>query len=246
MFKKVFLLFSLVTNTLFCQEKTIIIYDAFPTYGSIEGDESVKKSKANYIYSGLDNAIRNTQYEFHVSEEESYFFYIDKLYQDEKIKRLAKTFCGSDNFYVNMSTKTKIREKSFIDKIYFIKDTTKYIWEIFNEERKIDNKTCFKATTIDKKTINGKLKETLITAWFCPEIPISNGPKGFDGLPGLIIELSFDKVTLVAKSIKKVDNLTIKKINFSKIISESEYNEIVKKENEEFLKSIGLSEIPKN
>ncbi|WP_418639626.1 GLPGLI family protein [Winogradskyella sp.] len=55
-------------------------------------------------------------------------------------------------------------------------------WVITNETKQIDGYTCYLAT-IEKRN-NKKVK-----AWFAPEIPVKHGPRGFNGLPGLILEI---------------------------------------------------------
>ncbi len=44
-------------------------------------------------------------------------------------------------------------------------------------------------------------KEIEITAWYTPQIPVGNGPGEYGGLPGLIMELSFYRTTLLCSKI---------------------------------------------
>lgn len=57
-------------------------------------------------------------------------------------------------------------------------------WELVNETKQIGKYTCFKAIQINSN--NSKLKPI---AWYTLDIPLSFGPKGFNGLPGLILEI---------------------------------------------------------
>ncbi|SFV31296.1 GLPGLI family protein [Thermoflavifilum thermophilum] len=53
-------------------------------------------------------------------------------------------------------------------------------WKTDNHEiRNFGNLMCFKATTV--------YKNQRIEAWYCPDIPISDGPWKLGGLPGLIV-----------------------------------------------------------
>ena len=72
-------------------------------------------------------------------------------------------------------------------------------WRIISTEtKKIDNYTCYKATTEYVVTNpKGTFKHPVV-AWFCPEIPISHGPNGYGGLPGLILEIQIRKTLLGA------------------------------------------------
>ncbi len=65
---------------------------------------------------------------------------------------------------------------------YLVKDTLhRFEWQITGEQKKILNYSCTKATT----TFRGRNYE----AWFTEDIPLSNGPWKFGGLPGLIMEV---------------------------------------------------------
>lgn len=55
-------------------------------------------------------------------------------------------------------------------------------WTITKETKIIGGYMCYLAT-LDK--LNGKKTK----AWFTPKIPVIHGPKGFNGLPGLIMEI---------------------------------------------------------
>ncbi|MUU78996.1 GLPGLI family protein [Winogradskyella endarachnes] len=66
-------------------------------------------------------------------------------------------------------------------------------WTLTEKTKVIDGYTCYLAT-IDKLN-NKKLK-----AWYTPAIPVKHGPKGFNGLPGLILEI--EDVIYLWKAIK--------------------------------------------
>jgi len=73
----------------------------------------------------------------------------------------------------------------------------------------------------------GKLINFDVTAWFCPEIPINAGPVYFNNLPGLILEISYLDVKLVATSIKfDVDEKLIKQPKGKQIVSYDEYEKL--------------------
>ena len=67
--------------------------------------------------------------------------------------------------------------------------------------KNIDGKKCYKAITKDYNYLVSGKKEINITAWYCPEINVSEGPNRFNGLPGLILELSTLNFSYVAKKI---------------------------------------------
>jgi GLPGLI family protein len=128
----------------------------------------------------------------------------------------------SDYFFDKRTNKAIKREDNgnLISKIH-----QKLEWEITTESKMIDNYLCYKAIYLSKfinrKGINTSIP---IVAWFAPSLPYSYGPKYFNGLPGLILELVDRETTFYAASVKisKDKDLVI---DFPKgrIISQEEY-----------------------
>lgn len=84
-------------------------------------------------------------------------------------------------------------------------------------------------------------KEILVTAWYTPQIPINQGPGEYWGLPGLILEISADRTTILcSKIIMNPDEKDeIKAPEKGKVVSQKEYNEIMKKKIEEMREMYG-------
>ena len=132
-------------------------------------------------------------------------------------------------------------------------------WKMESETRVIGGYNCFKATAIrpanksdfrnlrpkkeekdapiaedkDKKTnfTEGMdmPKEITVTAWYTPEIPVNQGPEGYWGLPGLILEVNDGKTTVLCSKIvlnpkEKVD---IKAPTNGKAISQKDFDQTV-------------------
>lgn len=79
-------------------------------------------------------------------------------------------------------------------------------------------------------------KEVTITAWYSPEIPISQGPENYWGLPGLILEVNDGKTIILCSKIvlNSKEKAEIKEPTNGKVISQKEYDETVVKKMEEF------------
>lgn len=79
-------------------------------------------------------------------------------------------------------------------------------------------------------------KEVTITAWYTPEIPISQGPENYWGLPGLILEVSDGKTVVLCSKIvmNSKEKVEIKAPTNGKVISQKDYDETVTKKMEEF------------
>ncbi|TGD57390.1 GLPGLI family protein [Flavobacterium humi] len=78
-------------------------------------------------------------------------------------------------------------------------------------------------------------KEVEVVAWYTPEIPVSQGPEGYYGLPGLILEVSAGKtIILCSKVVMNVkDKKEIKAPTNGKPVTQKEFDEIVTKKMEE-------------
>jgi GLPGLI family protein len=72
-------------------------------------------------------------------------------------------------------------------------------------------------------------KEVIITAWYTPEIPVNQGPEGYWGLPGLILEVNDDKTIILCSKVvmNAKEKVEIKAPNKGKEVTQKEYDEIV-------------------
>ena len=78
-------------------------------------------------------------------------------------------------------------------------------------------------------------EEVIVTAWYTPQIPVGHGPGEYSGLPGLILELSAYRTTMLCSKIvmnpKEADK--IEAPTKGKEVSREEYDKIVKEKTEE-------------
>lgn len=79
-------------------------------------------------------------------------------------------------------------------------------------------------------------KDITITAWYTPEIPVNQGPEGYWGLPGLILEVNDGKTVILCSKVvlNTKDKVEIKAPKNGKEISQKEYDDTVVKKMEEF------------
>lgn len=79
-------------------------------------------------------------------------------------------------------------------------------------------------------------KEIVVTAWYTPEIPVSQGPEGYWGLPGLILEVNDGRTTILCSKVvlNPKDKVEIKAITKGKVVSQKEYDDAVMKKMEEW------------
>lgn len=133
--------------------------------------------------------------------------------QGKKIKTLdiGKKDGG---LYKNHITREYLKEANLFGKKFLIKDSLKDIdWELSSESKKIGGYDVFKAIAV--------VNNEPVTAWYTEEIPVSDGPGDYYGLPGLILEaenetlsyhamkISFDSITFDIEKPSKGKEVTI-------------------------------------
>ena len=102
----------------------------------------------------------------------------------------------ADIIYYNKNENQNFIQKDFMGKEFLIKDTLKaHKWKIVMEQKIIKGYPCMKAVKEDSLFI--------IEAWFSSQIPVSSGPKGLYGLPGMILQAKFIKRGDIKENPKK-------------------------------------------
>lgn len=149
--------------------------------------------------------------------------------QSEVLNKLASVrFTCNFNYFFDNNTNQELfqyNDGTLVEKKYDTKN-----WNITKETKTIDEYMCFKATyTFEYLARNKKMKTRTITAWFAPSLPYPYGPKNYNGLPGLILELQDWDTTFLATKIQLLKKPII--INFpnGKTVSEEEYEKAIRK-----------------
>jgi GLPGLI family protein len=148
---------------------------------------------------------------------------------------------GTDVLYKNIKEKRMANKTDLMGKIFLIKDNlVSYDWELTGETKNIGNYTCYKAVfekeeeSIEIKMIDGEVKEEkgikkrTIVAWYTTDIPISNGPKNYGGLPGLILEVNDGNETIMCSELvlNPSKTIDIKEPTKGKQVSREKFSEI--------------------
>ena len=72
-------------------------------------------------------------------------------------------------------------------------DIPTFKWVLSTDTLTVAGYLCKKATT--SRIIMGRKQN--LTAWYCDEIPINDGPMEFNGLPGLILQVNIDDNNII-------------------------------------------------
>jgi GLPGLI family protein len=164
----------------------------------------VFKYKATYeitwqIDSTNAESVESEAMELYIGDKISRFSSKERLRGDEVLKNRRKNpsastgkFQGAPqtkfDYYIYKGVpegKLSFTQKIVKDKIKYIEDLNQFQWEILPETKEVLGYQVQKATT----SFSGRD----YIAWFTPEIPITDGPYKFNGLPGLILEISDDQ-----------------------------------------------------
>jgi hypothetical protein len=120
---------------------------------------------------------------------------------------------ASDKIFCDFKNRKKTEQKEFMTRMFLVDGELAASWE--DSTRKVK-------------------------AWFTASIPVSSGPAGYSGLPGLILQLDFNdgKRTITATAIDPVlnDPGILIKPNEGKKVSSEEYKKIV----DEKMKEMGV------
>ena len=166
---------------------------------------------------------------------------------------------GSDLvFYKNTKEQRYSQEQDLFGKSFLVKDNLEtFNWELQDETKVIGNYLCFKAvakkevqslsmsfSSDDEETKDPEkvMEEKTITAWYTTDIPISNGPDDYWGLPGLILELhdGDDMSYLCTKLVmNSKDKAEIKEPTSGKVVNSEEYRELMEKKMKEMQEQYG-------
>ncbi len=121
--------------------------------------------------------------------------------------------------YKELIKKIFLQEYTLYDNNFSIKDNLQNLdWELYNDEQVIKGFKC-------KKAISTKEKSR-ITAWYCEDIPINDGPDRFYGLPGFILKVEIGEFSIIEIDQFKLLNENLKiepPLNKSKYITMAEF-----------------------
>jgi len=198
---------------------------------------SEEKDKNKELYGLLDkmnSATKHLNFILQFNKNESLFFLENQMENDLNPLTIsyAKRIISKGKYYYNHEKEILLRETDIYGDNTIIQSNPKNLkWTLTNESKYIDTYITYKATTtIAKQNTNGK-SHFKIEAWYTPEIQLPYGPNGYNGLPGLILELKDVNYTFYVKKIKIQHNETLDIIPLSskKTITEEEHLDLFAK-----------------
>lgn len=187
------------------------------------------------------NQQTQKEYELYFSNNESVFKEKEKLETPGSNvfgNSTVSVSGGFGSFYNNLRQKRFVNQFDLYSKLFLVSDTLEnQDWKLEKETKSIGEYVCFKAIRmrISENEETGEKKETLITAWYTPQIPVSLGPSLYRGLPGLILEVQDGDFTYLCSQIvlNPKNGVTIAPAKKGTKVSQKEYDRIQKKKNKE-------------
>lgn len=144
---------------------------------------------------------------------------------------VEKSFC-------DLKKMKKIEQKDFMSRKFIIEsDIEQGTWKLTGNQKMILGYPCQEAVKEDSTAKR--------TAWFTPAIAKPIGPTGFEGLPGLVLEVNMNNgdYTIVATAVEagKENVAALVVPTEGKKMKKDAYNKMVKEKTEEMQKEMGIS-----
>ena len=226
-------------------------------FGGREMSDQQKKQFAERIKNRLEKVFTLT-----FTKDESIY---------EEVAKLETPGTGGSNIrfaggfsqggiYKNVAENVYARENDLMGKNFLVKDTlSKLDWKLEKESKMIGQYAAFKATAIRKIDENpweamrprragdenkeecSKPTEEIITAWYTPQIPVSQGPDEYWGLPGLVLEVTAGRTVILCNKIviNPKEGLEIEVPKKGDKVTRSEYEKIVAEKTKEMAERFG-------
>lgn len=223
----------------------------------------LSEARKKQIEARLKNRLEKT-YFLTFNTQESFFK------EDEKIDAISGAtdswgaYFSRGNQYKNVKESKLVQSQEFYGKRFLVKDNLyKIEWTMGTEMKQIGNYTCYKAKAFvpnielkwysfswsdlrkAESTEEQKPEDnmTIVEAWYTPQIPVSQGPAEFWGLPGLILEVSYGNTTLLCTEVViSKDKSKAEKINIptkGQEITKTAYSETVRERMKDFRNNRG-------
>ncbi len=194
------------------------------------------------------------EYTLQFNKDESIYKEVENLEKPSAsggavVEVFVATAGGSDILYKNTKDNRYANQNDLFGKQFLVLDSIEEMeWKLGKETKNIGEYTCFKATSTrmaevmsvstgdDDETETEPVEEELtITAWYTPQIPVKHGPGNYGGLPGLILEVSDGRETILCSKLvlNPKDGVDIKEPTKGKKVNQEEFDVIMEKKMKE-------------
>lgn len=241
--KQLFLTLIFINSLFLCYSQALsgkITYQA-----SLNSEEFIKRLNSDSLASDYQKKIQTNNVltakpmNFHllINKNEALFQAEYDLITQRRIglkQNKTGSVAGHDKiYYSNTQTEENIFQSFWTKEV--LVSLKKLDWILTQETKTIGKYICYKATTtINTEQTYGMNFLSPVIAWYTPQIPVPFGVQRFNGLPGLILELTVEyekgKIHYLATKIElnPEKDIKIKKPKGKKLISEQDYVNLIK------------------
>lgn len=202
------------------------------------------------------------QYQLDFTQEESIFKKLPKLETPDPKKgsmSISVSVVGDDEIlYKSIKENQLVNETELYGKPFLLQDDLEIRdWKLSKESKTIGEYVCFKATYVPsaedkdedenededaprlRSGADDKDEDKEIIAWYTPQIPVKNGPKNYEGLPGLILELQDGNLKFLCTKIvlNPEEVVIITKPKKGKKVSQKEFDAILKEKSKDMMEN---------
>lgn len=211
-----------------------------------------------------DKMIQEIKAKMEKMNQKTYHLFFDKdasIYKEDiplaapNVNRSSSSMIFSSGdankiLYKNIKENYFLNQTAIMGKSFLVEDNLEnHEWQLSSETKNIGNYTCYKATfselvnnvkigflDSDASSTSEKTEKTT-TAWYTLQIPISNGPAKYQGLPGLILEINDGSQTIVCTEVvlNSKEDFTIKKPEKGKKVTQKKFLKIQKEKTKELM-----------
>lgn len=224
----------------------------------LEMDSSAINADQQAMVMKMLNQYLQKEYTLTFSKTESIYKEVEQLQQGGfPGMDIFGTVMGTGGiFYKQVKDSRETRQMEFFGKEFLIKDSLKTIdWKLGKESKTIGSYTCFKATAeteviersisthADDEEIDEESEKKIvtITAWYTPQIPVSQGPDQYWGLPGLIMEVNNGTTVILCSQVvlNPKEKVSIEEPKTGEVVTREEFKEIATKKMEQMREMYG-------
>lgn len=207
---KPFYIILILLYSTFTQTNTERKFSGVVTYNFVQNTiskaEREKSKELNEFLDKMNKISEDLKFKLEFNTEASLFYLSDVM--DSDFNPMAVSYVNNlvsrGMYYFNKTDDILLQQESSYGNNTLVKSKLSELndWTLVNESKIIDEYRCYKAIRSKINQSMSKAHEFIVEAWYCPEIAVSFGPKDFNGLPSLILELKDTHYTFYANSIK--------------------------------------------
>jgi len=231
----VVLIYCLVPNQIAYSQQDIMVAYYGKSYLGRKLDSTKVSVRVMNMYRQTEDEISqimpDVEYQLIFTNTESIFKVTDRLENATyDVLDIAISLAdGKGIIYNNLQTKEQLHQKLYFDELLLIDISSEnQEWNLVNETKKIGRFNCSKATKIRTTRNSAGTFKKPVVAWYTTDLLFPYGPIGYVGLPGLIVELTYEHCTYFLKSIdlKPKDTYKIEKPDKGKKVTLEEFYDI--------------------